>query len=83
LSRLGALPGNHLVIVRYTTGTIETGEWVYNQADIDRAKVVWAREIPGIDVAPLLRYFQGRRVWILEPRFSPPRLTEYLEDGGK
>jgi hypothetical protein len=83
LSRLGALPGNHLVIVRYTTGTMETGEWVYNRADIDRAKVVWAREIPGIDVAPLLRYFQGRRVWILEPRFSPPRLTEYLEDGGK
>jgi hypothetical protein len=83
LSRLGALAGNHLVIVRYSAGTAETGEWVYNRADIDRAKVVWAREIPGIALGPLLKYFQGRRVWLLEPRFSPPRLTEYLEDSKK
>ena len=82
-SRLGALPGNHLVIVRYSTGTIETGEWVYNQADIDRAKVIWAREIPAVDLAPLLNYFKGRRVWLLEPRFSPPRLTEYFDGSGK
>jgi hypothetical protein len=83
LSRLNGLPGNHLVMVRYSTGTGETGEWIFNPADIDHAKVVWACEIPGVESGPLLRHFQGRHVWLLEPRYSPPRLTEYRENTGK
>jgi hypothetical protein len=42
-------------------------EYVYNRAASDRAKTVWAREIPGVDVAPLLNYFHDRDVWLYEP----------------
>ena len=73
LKQLEALPGKHLVIVRYSTGNTETGEWVYNRADIDSAKVVWAREIPGVEIEPLLKYFSSYHIWLLEP----PNLTPF------
>ncbi len=73
LKQLEALPGKHLVIVRYSTGNTETGEWVYNRADIDSAKVVWAREIPGVEIEPLLKYFCSYHIWLLEP----PNLTPF------
>jgi hypothetical protein len=79
LSRLKTLPGAHLVIVRYSLVPADGGEWVYNDADIDHAKVVWAREIPGVDTRPLLDYFSEHQVWLAEPDQSPPRLTPYTE----
>ena len=48
-SQLAAMPGQHLVIVHYSPQHIPYREWVYNGADIDGSKVVWAREIPGVD----------------------------------
>jgi hypothetical protein len=75
--RLDRLPGRHLVIVRYSPQHSVFEEWVYNSADIDGSKVVWAREIPGRDPALLLSYFRDRRVWLAEPDASPPRLLPY------
>jgi hypothetical protein len=76
-SQLNTSPGGHLVIVRYSPEHNSNREWVYNAADIDHAKIVWAREIPGMDVHPLLDYFRGRCVWLVEPDASPPRITPY------
>ena len=65
--QLAALPGEHLVLVRYAKDHNSGEEYVYNEADIDHAKTVWAREIPGMDLSPLFQYFRNRDVWIYEP----------------
>lgn len=65
--QLAAIPGEHLVLVRYSKDHNSGEEYVYNEADIDHAKIVWAREIPGLDLKPLLAYFRNRDVWVFEP----------------
>jgi hypothetical protein len=65
--------------VRYSQSHNVLTEWVYNRADIDQAKIIWAREIPGVDLGPLLNYFRGRHVWLVEPDTSPPHIAPYVE----
>jgi hypothetical protein len=65
--QLATLPGEHLVLVRYSKDHNSGEEYVYNEADIDHSETVWAREIPGMDLGPLLNYFRNRDVWLYEP----------------
>ena len=74
LAQLEHMPGRHLVIVRYAPTHDSIDEWVYNRADIDAARVVWARDMPGGN-SPLLRYFQDRTIWLLDADSVPPKLT--------
>jgi hypothetical protein len=79
-AQLRATPGEHLVIVRYSPKHNVQAEWVFNGADIDHAKIVWAREIPGVDIAPLLKYFSGRRVWLVEADQQVPQIAAYANE---
>jgi hypothetical protein len=42
-------------------------EWVYNGAEIDNAKVLWARELDAEQNAKLLAYFKDRKIWLVTP----------------
>ena len=71
-------PGHHLVIVRYQpaygVNHDVDHEWVYNAADIDAAKIVWARDMGDSQNQELLRYFRDRHVWLLNGDQPQPRL---------
>ena len=66
LSSLEHDPDQHLIIVRYSPNHNPHFEWVYNEADIDGAKVVWARELDRVSNQRLLLYYQDRKAWLLE-----------------
>ena len=74
MRQLEATPGRHLVIVSYGPHHDVDWEWVYNAADIDGAKVVWARDMGPRNNQELLSYFHDRQVWRLNGDQSPPRL---------
>jgi hypothetical protein len=74
---LAGQPGQQLVIVRYLPRHIFQDEWVYNEADIDAAGLVWARDLGKEQDEELLRYYSGRTAWLLEPDAQPPSLTPY------
>lgn len=81
IAQLSAQAGLHLVIVRYSPDHVPVNEWVFNGADIDQSKVVWARDM-GADLnSELLRYFKDRQVWLMEPDLTVPKLSPYLCDG--
>jgi hypothetical protein len=77
LAQLQGLPGDHLVIVRYNQYHDLNNEWVYNKADIDTGKIVWARDMGDSQNTDLVRYFSKRHVWLAEPDLAPPRLSPY------
>ncbi|HTM50109.1 MAG TPA: hypothetical protein VL285_15555 [Bryobacteraceae bacterium] len=78
LARLNAMDGKHLAIVRYRPDhNAVMNEWVYNRADIDGAKVVWAHEMDAAANRELIEYFRGRRAWLVEADESPPRLSPF------
>lgn len=67
--------GKHLILVRYHGSHFFADEWVYNAANIDSARVVWAKELGGEQDRRLLGYFSDRQVWLFEPDFLPPKIA--------
>ncbi|HYL74310.1 MAG TPA: hypothetical protein VEU96_08885 [Bryobacteraceae bacterium] len=70
-------PGDHLIVVRYGPGHSVHDEWVYNRADIDGARIVWAREMGPAADRSLLEHFSKRHVWLLTVDGGSPRLVGY------
>jgi hypothetical protein len=66
LKQLKAEKGDDLVIVSYGKNHNFHTEWVYNQARIDFAEVVWARDMSWEENRDLMKYFERRRTWLLE-----------------
>jgi len=77
IQRLEAAGGRHLVIVHYRPSYYLRPEYVYNDADIDHARIVWAHDMGAEKNAELLRYFPQRRVWLIDTGEDAPRLTPY------
>ncbi len=64
---LGERPGRHLAIVRYSPTHFVHNEWVYNGADLNEAKVIWARDLGDKANRKLLAAFPDRQAWLVEP----------------
>jgi hypothetical protein len=77
LKSLEQRPGRQLVIVRYGPAHYFHEEWVYNEADIDHAKVVWARDMTAPENRELIAYFHDRTALLVEPDAQPVRVTPY------
>jgi hypothetical protein len=71
-------PAKQLVIVTYEPWHNPDQEWVYDGADIDGSKVVWARALGAEQDQELARYFADREVWRLNADQRPARLIPYL-----
>ena len=62
---LRAVRGNHLVLVKYGKEHNIHEEWVYNGADIDHSRIIWARDMGDKDNQALERYYGDRHRWQL------------------
>ena len=77
IAQLENSPGSHLVLVRYSEKHDPFREYVFNDADIDSSRIIWAREMDRAQNLRLIEYFKGRRVWLLEPDGPQAKLSPY------
>jgi hypothetical protein len=83
-AELEQLRGKQLAIVRYSPEhDYSRIEWVYNAADIDSSKVIWAREMDAPDNEELIRYYKDRKIWLVQPDERPALVTPYPSSGQK
>jgi hypothetical protein len=76
-AQLEQLPDKQLVIVRYSPQHEPGEEWVYNAADIDGSKVIWAREMDAANNLELIHYYKDRKVWLVQPDMQSEKMTPY------
>ena len=82
LAKLRQYPGQQLVFVRHDQASDNTPfEQVYNRADLNTAKVIWADDMGPPENEDLIRYFKGCHPWLLYLGTDPPKLVPYPESG--
>ncbi len=75
--RLEQLSGSHLAIVRYSPDHDPIDEWVYNAADIEGSKVIWARAMDEAQDKELIRYYANRKIWLVQPDSPQHEIEPY------
>lgn len=71
-------PGRQLCLVRYAADHVPREEWIFNQANLANADIVWARSLTPETDEKLIASFPNRRVWLLQPdRDDADELTRY------
>jgi hypothetical protein len=75
--QLAAIPGKLVILVQYSPRHLFQNEWVWNAADIDDSRVVWARDLGPTDNANLRAYYPDRTFLLLQPDVRPPELARY------
>ena len=78
VKQLEALPGKEVVLVRYAPDFDLDREWVFNGANVDKQKIVWARDMGAEKNQELLDYYHGRMFWMVEAD-GGAKLTPYAE----
>jgi len=70
-------PGAQLAIVRYSPDHDPIDEWVYNGADIDSSKIIWARAMDPASDADLIHYYGQRKAWLVLPDSASNQVVPY------
>ena len=76
-SRLENLPERQLVIVDPGNQRNDLDQWVYNSADIDNSKVIWARKMDIANDLDLMHYYKDRKVWLVRMDLEPASVAPY------
>jgi hypothetical protein len=69
-------PGQHLIFVRYSRDYDLQNEWVWNGADIDEPRIIWAQQDGPDSIGNVNPYWPDRTIWAVYPDTSPPRLEQ-------
>ena len=77
VAELAKTPGTYLVFVKAKTDPYNLFQWIYNAADIDGSRFVWARDLGDAENARLAASMAGRSVWMVDPNVEPATLTGY------
>jgi hypothetical protein len=63
-------PGQHVIFVSYAGLPSPHEEWIYNQAKMDAAWVIWALDLGQTENEKLRHYYAGRSFWRFKPAES-------------
>jgi hypothetical protein len=77
LAMLDSTDGKHLALVKPKTDPDNVFQWIYNDADIDASKVVWARDMGAEGNRALIEYFRDRKIWVVDPNVEPATILRY------
>ena len=66
--------------MQYHREAYTTTEWVYNEAEIDRARIVWVQDMGPTMNEEVLRYYPDRKAWFVNVDDAPYRLLPYAPD---
>jgi hypothetical protein len=58
--------GRHLIFVRYAADFPHNNEYVFNAADLDQSRIIWAHYFGPLADAPVAEHFANRQVWLLD-----------------
>jgi hypothetical protein len=75
--KLDQSPGQQLAVVRYSSTHDPIDEWVYNAADIDGSKVIWAREMDAASNRELTHFYSNRKIWLVQPDLPQAEIEPY------
>ena len=71
------LPEKQLVLVQASDKRESLDQWVYNAADIDSSKVVWANDMAPADNLQLIQHYPDRKVWLVQMDTMPATISPY------
>jgi hypothetical protein len=79
ISAFSQTGGEQLIIVRYANPVWQPDmEWVYNSADIDSQRIIFAHDLGAQENAALVQYYAGRRIWLLTQSDTTVRVEPYI-----
>ena len=78
---LSRKPGDHLVFVKAKTDENNLFQWVYNLAEIDQQRIIWARDLGDQRNAQLVQYYAAhhlaKNIWMVNPNVEPAEYAPY------